>query len=253
MTAEPLIGAGRVMKSEQEVTAFKAEAAKQVYTCVNCGGDITVTCGCTDLFNFQCIAFESCIPRDFWDVKAMDVEYNVEAFQRYVLPYANRLNRAHRHGYGLLFVGDNGVGKTMFMSYILARAIRRGRTAYYTTMLQLNHDIKRGFRDHEAQERLEWLLTSDFLALDEMGKEQFKAMDTPSFIKSEIERILKQRFDESKPVLLATNLSASALGKAYGDTIVSIVGGKYQQVVMEPGDIRRSLAAKMVDDMGYSS
>jgi len=140
----------------------------------------------------------------------------------------------------------------MFMSYVLARAIRRGRSAYYTTMLQLNHDIKRGFRDQDAQDRLEWLLTSDFLGLDEMGKEQFRAVEQGSFIKTEIERILKQRFDESKPVLMATNLSATALAKAYGGTIASIIGGKYQQVVMEPGDIRKSLAAKMSDDMGYS-
>lgn len=239
------------MKTEQEVSAFKAEAAKQVYECAKCDGALDSKCECTGNFMFEVEAFEACIPRDFWHATNGDVEFNTDAFEQFVQPYARRLSKAHRHGYGLLFSGANGVGKTMFMSMILGRAIRRGRSAYYTTMLQLDHDIKRGFRDHDAQQRLEWLLTSDFLGLDEMGKEQFKSLDQPNFIKTQIERILKQRFDESKPVLLATNLSGAALGKTYGDTIMSIISGKYQQVVMEPGDIRKRLAEKMTEDMGY--
>lgn len=239
------------MKTEQEVNAFKAEAAKMVYACPKCDGALESTCDCVARFNFQVDAFEACIPRDFWSVESEDVEFNTDAFNHYVVPYAKRLNKAHRHGYGLLFSGSNGVGKTMFMSYVLTRAIRRGKTAYYTTMLQLDHDIKRGFRDTDVQQRLEWMLTSDFLGLDEMGKEQFKAVDQPNFIKTQIERILKQRFDASKPVLLATNLSATALGKTYGDTILSIIGGKYQQVIMEPGDVRKRLAERMAADMGY--
>ena len=239
------------MKTEQEVNNFKAEASRAIYTCKKCQGDLRIDCSCSRRFAFDCEAFEACIPRDFWHVKDEDVEYNREAFEAFVLPYTKRIATALRRGYGLLLSGPNGVGKTMFMSYVLSRAILRGRSAYYTTMLQLDHDIKQGFRDQEAQKRLEWMLTSDFLGLDEMGKEQLRATDQPSFIRSQIERILKHRFDESKPVILATNLSATALGTTYGDTILSIITGKYQTVVMEPGDIRKLLADRMAEDMGY--
>jgi len=239
------------MKSEQEVEAFKAEAAERVYTCSKCDGNLDAVCSCVERFKFHVDAFEACIPRDFWNVKPSDVEFNTDVFNRFVLTYSQRIRRAHRNGYGLLFSGSNGVGKTMFMSYVLCTAIRKGKSAYYTTMLQLDHDIKRGFNDSKVQQRLEWMLTSDFLGLDEMGKEQFKAIDQPNFIKTQIERILKQRFDESKPVLLATNLSATALGRTYGDTIRSIINGKYQQVMMEPGDVRSRLGERMVSDMGY--
>ncbi len=240
------------MKSEPEVEAYKAEAAKRVYACSKCEGNLGSDCECVHRFLFNVDAFEACIPRDFWSIQPSDVEFNTEAFKRYVLPYTEKLTKAHRNGYGLLFSGANGVGKTMFMSFILARAIRRGKSAYYTTMLQLDHDIKRGFNDPSVQERLDWMLTSDFLGLDEMGKEQFKAINQSSnFMKAQIERILKQRFDESKPVLMATNLSTTALGKAYGDTVLSIINGKYQQVIMEPGDIRKRLAERMAADMGF--
>lgn len=238
------------MKTESEVNAFKAEAVKSVYDCPVCSGALDVECACTERFDFNVLAFEACIPKDFWSVRASDVEFNTKAFKKFVKPYVKRLARAHKHGYGLVFVGDNGVGKTMFISYVLTSAMRRGRSAYYTTMLQLNHDIKRGFGDQEAQDRLEWLMTSDFLAVDEMGKEQFKDGQN-TFIKTEMERILKQRFDDSKPVLIGTNLSNRGLEAAYGATVASIVRGKYQQVIMEPGDLRGRLADKMAGDMGY--
>lgn len=240
------------MKSVREVDDFRERAAREVGACPECSGSLENTeCACVRKYMFSVEAFEACVPRDFWLVKPSDIEYNREAFDTFVAPYVRRLSRAQRNGYGLLFSGSNGVGKTMFMSYVLTCAIRRGRSAYYTTMLNLDHDFKRGFEDPEARERLEFMLSSDFLGLDEMGKEQFKAIDKPNFIKTQIERILKQRFDESKPVLLATNLSKSALAATYGDTIMSIIKGKYQPVAMEPGDIRAKLAKRMADDMGY--
>jgi len=241
------------MKNKQEVGTFKYEASIRAMKCPECKGALNQLCACTARFRFEVEAFESCIPRDFWDIEEKDISHNVEAFKDFIKPYCKKLNKAHKHGYGLLLSGPNGVGKTTFMSYVLTCAIRRGKSVYYTTMLQLDHDIKAGFGDVQSQIRLEWMLTSDFLGLDEMGKEQFKGIDRPTFIKAQIERILKQRFDESRPVILATNLNASSLAKSYGDSIVSIVQGKYQQVVMEPGDFRKTIGEKMAKDMGYLS
>lgn len=240
------------MKTLQEVEDFTAEASRRVYECPDCDGSLdNLECACVRRFHFEVAAFEACVPRDFWTVRAGDVEFNTKAFNGFVRPYVQRLAKAHANGYGLLFAGDNGVGKSMFMSYVLTTAIRRGRTAYYTTMLKLDHDLKAGFENPAARERLDFMLTSDFLGLDEMGKEQLKALEKPTWFKTQVERILKQRFDESKPVLLATNLGRSALGQAYGATIESIINGKYQFVTMEPGDIRARLAKKMAADMGY--
>lgn len=240
------------MKTEREVKDFEAEAARRVYNCKLCKGALDVKCECTKRFNFEKQAYEACIPRDFWDTRPEDIEHNVAAFKRYVLPYVKRIRTAHRNGYGLCFSGSNGVGKTMFISYVLACAIRSGRSAYYTTMLQLDWDIKAGFGDREHQARLEWMLTSDFLAIDEMGKEQHKALGTKSHTQTQLERILKKRFDAGcQPVLVATNLSAIGLGKAYGDTVLSMVRGKMETVNMESGDIRVAKSREMRAAMGY--
>jgi DNA replication protein DnaC len=123
---------------------------------------------------YRVACFEACIPRTFWNVSSADITYNVQVFSSVVVRYRKRLRRALREGYSLLFVGDNGVGKTMFSSYLLTQAIKRGFTAYYTTLTRLDADIKRGFRDKEADQRLQLMLESDFVAIDEVGKENYK-------------------------------------------------------------------------------
>lgn len=238
------------MRTETDVEEYRHRSHSTIVLgCSRCSGADT-TCSCFRRHEIAVAAYEACIPRDFWSVRAKDITHNKEVFDGVVRKYAERLDTALRKGYGLVFLGDNGVGKTYLMSYVLMKAIRAGRSAYYTTMPQLDHDIKRGFNKPEVEEHLSWLLTSDFLALDELGKERFKSGQT-TFMDTQIERILKQRCDDSLPVLLATNLDHEALIKSYGPTVSSIIAGKLQAVAMKPGDYRRKMAREMTDDMGY--
>lgn len=240
------------MKSELEVEAFRVDASRLVSDCPKCDGSLANTsCDCVRKYHFEVEAFEACIPQDFWYTRSKDITHNTKVFNKYVRRYVKRMSVVQRRGYGLLFSGSNGVGKTMFISYVLSNAIRRGRSAYYTTLLGLDHDLKRGFDDPEARERLDLMLTSDFLGLDEMTKEVFKSIDKPTWLRTQVERILKQRFDENRPVLMATNASGAQVHEVYGTTIASLIEGKYQTLFMEPGDVRRSLGKRMGSDMGW--
>jgi DNA replication protein DnaC len=235
------------VRTETDVEVFQQQASLDLENCPKCKGD-DAGCDCVLRCELHKRAFESGIPQDFWDITPDDVEFNKDAFDEVVRPYARKLGTALRRGYGLLFLGDNGTGKTMFLSYVLLAACRRNFSAYYTTMTQLAYDTKLGFGDREAQRRLAWYLTSDFLAIDEMGKERFKTGDT--FMRTELERILKQRYDDAKPTLIATNMDMVELDKLYGATLSSMLVGKYEQVVMEPGDFRENLRKRMQREMG---
>ncbi len=238
------------MRLESEVEAFEAEArARYVFGCKVCFGS-DPDCPCDARAERIVKWYEACIPSDFWGVKARSVTHNRDVFDNVVDKYAHRLGKALTHGYGLILLGDNGVGKTMFLSYVLTMVIRAGRSAYYTTMPKLDYDIKRSFREPEVERRLRIMLTSDFLAIDEMGKERFKS-DKSTHLDFQVERILKQRFDDSQPVLIASNMDSDELGKAYGPTIGSVFSGKYQSVAMAPGDFRRKLRKRMKRDMEY--
>lgn len=236
------------MRLEHEVEQYSASARIEfLLSCSTCQGK-NPDHECWNDFHDALKKYESCIPRDFWEFDASDVKYNVEQFQGIVAPYMKKLSTALQGGYGLLMLGDNGVGKTMFLCMVLNRAIKRGFSTYYTTLLELDHNLKRGFGNREIADRLEWYLTSDFLVLDELGKEQFKSGD--SYIRTQVERILKRRYDDSRPTLLATNTSMDELESMYGHTITSILLGKYRSIQMDPGDFRNEMSKKMREDMG---
>lgn len=238
------------MRTEEEVSDFRARAFQRIVTrCEACNGGDDLDCECRKKHDRIVAAFEACIPQDFWWIKESDVTNNLTVFNEVVKPYVDKLNKALRRGYGLLFLGDNGVGKTYFISYILMAAIRKGRSTYYTTMPDLDYNIKRGFKNAEIEERLHWMLTSDLLAVDEVGKERAKSSN--AYMDAQVERLLKRRIDDSKSILLATNMDMDSLDKAYGPTVASMLAGKFQSLTMEPGDFRSMVRERMIEEMGY--
>jgi len=68
---------------------------------------------------------------------------------------------------------------------------------------------------------------------------------------TQVERLLKQRFDDAMPTLIATNMNQEDLYRTYGTTIGSIMIGKYKAVVLKSGDYREKLADRMDKEMGY--
>jgi DNA replication protein DnaC len=235
------------MRTESEVLDFRAQAFhKYVSKCKICNGE-SLKCQCRKNLDYAISAYEACIPRDFWNIKEEKITHNRSQFELLIKPYVVNLNKALKNGYGMLFTGDNGVGKTFFMSYILCEAIKKGRTAYFTNMPDLDYNIKRGFNDKHIEERLRYMLTSDFVAIDEMGKERFKK--DPKYMDAQVERIMKKRIDDSLPMLLATNMSELLMKEVYGSTVSSMLTGKFKTVIMQPGDLREHIAERMEQEI----
>jgi DNA replication protein DnaC len=222
------------MRRVEEIAAFQAETH----------ADVTPE----ERALYYCACYEACIPKSFWDIDADRVSQNKAPFRNVVLKYCAKRKRALRHGYSLMFVGDNGVGKTMFMSYVLTQMIKRGSSVYYTTLMQLDIDIKRGFNDKGEAARLDQYLSSDFLAIDELGKEHFR---TDSYLNARFEHLLKTRYDDGDPCILATNVDYDALVKMYGPSLASMWEGKYTTVPLAAGDFRRAAHARMKKDMAF--
>jgi DNA replication protein DnaC len=239
------------MRTHDDIQEFKHKAqAVYLHNCSKCEGTDT-ECMCYERYETAVKQYEGCIPKDFWKTDEKKIRGNRKVFNDVILKYVNKLSVALSKGYGFVLLGSNGVGKTYFISYVLNEAIKNGRTVYYTTMPQLAHDIKCGFDDKSIQRRLEWYLTSDFVAIDEIGKEKFFKKDQKTFMDTELERMMKRRCDDSLPVILAANMNTEQLMKSYGATIGSIIMGKMKMAVMDGADQRRKLATEMKRKMGY--
>ncbi len=185
--------------------------------------------------------YESCIPRQFWTVSSDQVRFNKKVFRGPILNYCRKWRRARRHGYGLILTGSNGGGKTFFSCFVLTQMIKRECSAYYTTSMQLDIDLKRGFRDAVWERRLDSMLESDFLVIDELGKEGSK---DDGYFRARLELLLKTRCDNGDPTIIVTNLDDKAIIGMYGDSVQSILDGKYELVTMAYGDYRRAIAVR---------
>lgn len=217
---------------------------KIVQSCKKCSG-LDNECVCRLKHQIARAAYEACIPAGFKNLKKSDVKSNRDLFEEIVLKYVENLKTALYEGYGLFFIGDNNSGKTTFISYILMTAIRAGRTVYYTTESQLEHDIKSGWKFPENQKRLDWLLTSDFLAIDEVGKKKDR-----SLINYEVDRLIKMRCDNNDPAILASNKNLRELNRIYGPTFNKIIDKKYKVVTLQPVSMKDA-PKKMKRKMGY--
>lgn len=86
------------------------------------------------------------------------------------------VQRAYQVGYGLVFLyGKSGQAKTLSLKIAVASALADGKTAAYANMLAVLDDIRLAFDERENKQaelarRMEWWISRDVLAIDELDK-----------------------------------------------------------------------------------
>lgn len=194
---------------------------------------------------FRKRAFDACLPRDFWSLTADDVTHNVASFNEWIVPYCEQIKMARKEGYGIAFFGPNGTGKTTFSSYVMQQALRARYEGFCTTSLRLEHTYRGARGERQTWARLDSLVMSDFLMLDELGKEAMMPSGE-SWGRAHIERILKDRADEKLPTIVVSNMSREDLERLYGRSVDSLLGGKFLIVTLMPGDFRPEVNKRML-------
>lgn len=237
------------MRSERDVEEYEVRQSDRPFSCKVCKG-VDSKCECRKEIAMDIAKYEACIPIDHWNATKRVITHNVDIFQQVILKYSEKLRVAYNRGYGLILIGEPGSGKTTFLCHILVRAIEKGYRPYYTTFARLEHHIKMGFSDPAAARRLETMLARSFVAIDDMGKENYKAGD--SFFRAQFERILRERYEDRAPTLLATNSTPETWEETYGSSVESLLSGKFLTAAMEPGDMRKSpeLKTQMEEEFG---
>lgn len=131
--------------------------------------------------------------------------------------YVNQFDSVVKTGRSAIFCGKPGTGKTHLSVGIALAIMKSGKSALFTTVQRIVRRMKDAFRkDSEYSERdvLEILVYPDLLIIDEIGV-QFGS----DFEKNLMFDILNERYENRKPTLLLSNLTAQEIKEFLGERI----------------------------------
>lgn len=232
-----------------DLDAISFEMRSTLKGCERCGGSgffvdsgidplwpQHVRCGCRNEFSFRIRLAEGNVPREFWDVEALEFEWNTSA--RAAVLDAD-LQRDRADGMGFFFLGTNGTGKTACASLWLARAARSGFTVGYVTAQDYVSSLIRASDDHDFGEWFRTVESADFFVLDELGKE-YRQNTTDNYAQSAIDSLLRLRRGSNLPTTVCTNHdNGKDVKDKYGESIYSILSDRYRTILFDDGDYRR--------------
>ncbi len=201
-----------------------------------------------------CRALVANIPEDFWDVLNIKVTVNQDVFNSIIAVYCTKINAALRGGHGIFLFGDNGCGKTTFLNYVLMQILRKtGYSCYSTTALEYKKNLQRSWDKQGASTaQLRSCMERDFLLIDEFCKDRKKNVGEDEFMREEMEGILRWRYQNRKPTLIASNLDIEGIDERYrgNATFSSLLSGRFIQAQMEAVDMRQHDGDSFLEEMG---
>lgn len=115
-----------------------------------------------------------------------------------------------------------GTGKTLMVNLTIKELLYKGVDSYFASMNNIVEMYTSGWRSPEDKSVFESrIMNCRVLALDDLGKEQ--SGNTPGFIKTLIDRVIRYRTANSYPTIITSNLTKSQLEDTYGVYIMSLL------------------------------
>lgn len=117
----------------------------------------------------------------------------------------------------ILFVGDNGTGKSHLAQSLGLTACQGGYKAYYTTCSELINDLNRGVYEKTLDKRMRKYINPELLLIDEMGHDRLELQ----VIKEAhlLFKVIDQRYKDNKPLIFTTNIEEPDWPEFLGDPI----------------------------------
>lgn len=184
------------------------------------------------------------IPKKFRGVTVEDFQTygsdNLESVKTFVRAYISTLHDVFESGQGILFLGENGVGKTMLACAIAREAYRLRYSVRRVTFVEYIANYARGWGATKAErEESEDDLNSrykgvEFLVLEEVGKEIESKIAVPV-----LEDLLRYREEKGYVTIICTNMTRENFLEKYGKSCVSLVNGTMTPIKINSADRRK--------------
>lgn len=206
-------------------------------------GNKAQQCECIKKMSNYALFKNANIPSEYYELEMSDFLSKPEniKIQEMVQGVVDNIMTFHEGGWGLLFYGGPGTGKSMLAVEVLKKALKTDLTGYYEWFpIIIDALMKKGFSADPKKDFYNNIFEKkDVLVIDELGKE---TQDNYSFNKKDISRILeinilKKR--SNKTTILISNISnINDLDKQYGDYVASVIRQKFKMLNLVSTDFR---------------
>jgi len=117
----------------------------------------------------------------------------------------------------ILFIGENGTGKSHLAQSMALMACQGGYKTYYTTCSELISDLNAGVYEKTLDKRIRKYINPELLIIDEMGHDRLELQ----VIKEAhlLFKVIDQRYKDNKSLIFTTNIEEQDWPEFLGDPI----------------------------------
>lgn len=201
---------------------------ENIVNCPKCHGS-DFNCDCVKQYRFFNSMVLSGIPAKYRyaDIQQITVK-SLSTSIKEIKNYVSNLKTYKDTGKGLYLYGTTGTGKSYVACYILEQALNLGYSVFFCTVEQ----YKRALFDKD-NDYIYCVNESDFILIDDYGRE---FTDTKGFIDSQVDEMLRYRYDRNKPTIITSNILSQDIENL---RIKSILYDAYIKVPFECADYRK--------------
>ena len=179
------------------------------------------------------------IPMEFWDKSFKNFSGNSN-FKRFFSSALKNLDSFYEKGKSMFIYGGLGTGKTYSACCMLKIAVTKGYSCHYTNMSDIIN--KTLSRDEGSGSYIKELSEYDFLVIDELDKRWiFPSEKTKIIFGSNIENILRNRFQNMLPTIMCSNTISfeEIFDEDYAKAISSLSSKYVKSIPLGGLDLRR--------------